>query len=530
MPPVSEPDRRGPRRSRFITSVLVVVVGALITLSCVVGARRLNDGNEDRLLRQRVREGAAVAVASLPAVQVPLSSAAVLAEASNRVPSHAQLSSLMKGQAFTSVSIWPARSLSPKPLAVVGRPPKLASQPRSQVRAFLNEAAHSSTFVVNTSLLGQPNPVLGYAWAATSNPHYVAYGEVPPNRLTPIESDSSFKDVNYAVYLGSEADPAHLVASNTGGAPVRGRTASAMVPFGNTSLLVEMSPRGQLGGMFLSQLWWLLALMGFALTVAAAALVEGLIVRGREAEKLANENAELYAAQRSVAQTLQHSLMAEDLPHIPGIELAARYVAGVEGIDIGGDWYDVITLSPNRILIAVGDVSGRGLTAATMMASLRFAIRAYATQGDAPATILTKLSDLVDLRRDGNFATALCATIDLDDHVVRCANAGHPEPLLVAGDGTRYLTTNLGVPVGLREKPQYAEIATSLPPDSTLLFYTDGLIERRNETLLEGRDRLAQAAVGAQGSLESMLSAIVDDVIPNGSPDDTALLGVRWSR
>ena len=320
-----------------------------------------------------------------------------------------------------------------------------------------------------------------------------------------------------------------LLASSTGGAPLHGRTASAMVPFGDSSLLVVMSPRGQLGGTFLSQLWWLLALMGFALTIAAAALVEGLIVRGREAEKLADENAELYAAQRSVAETLQHSLMAEALPEVPGVELAARYVAGVEGIDVGGDWYDVIALAPNRVLIAVGDVSGRGLAAATMMASLRFAIRAYAMQGDAPGTILTKLSNLVDLRRDGNFATALCATIDLDDHTVRCANAGHPEPLLVAGDGTRFLTTNIGVPVGLRDKPAYPEIAASLPPNATLLFYTDGLIERRNETLQEGRDRLAQAAVRAQGSLDEMLGAIVHDVIPDGSADDTALLGVRWS-
>ena len=108
----SEPARRGPRRSRFLTSALVVLIGALITFSCVVGARRLHDSNENRLLNQRVREGAAVAVAASPAVQTPLSSGAVLAAASNGDQA-AQFKSLMtptvgpgQGQPFESVSLW----------------------------------------------------------------------------------------------------------------------------------------------------------------------------------------------------------------------------------------------------------------------------------------------------------------------------------------------------------------------------------------------------------------------------------------
>ena len=103
-------------------------------------------------------------------------------------------------------------------------------------------------------------------------------------------------------------------------------------------------------------------------------------------------------------------------PKIHGVETGARYEAGVEGVDIGGDWYDLIALDDHRLLLVVGDVSGRGVRAAATMASLRYAIHAYAAQNDPPETILTKLSKLVSVGSTGQLATILCALVDVEAH------------------------------------------------------------------------------------------------------------------
>jgi serine phosphatase RsbU (regulator of sigma subunit) len=284
-----------------------------------------------------------------------------------------------------------------------------------------------------------------------------------------------------------------------------------------------------LGGTFLARLPWLLALTGAALTLAATALVERLTRRRGEAEVLAEENAALYAGQRSVAQTLQHSLLPGEFPTIDRVQIAAEYVAGVEGIDIGGDWYDVVPISENRILLVVGDVSGRGLPAATMMASLRYSTRAYAAQGDSPAVILTKLSNLVSIPRDGHFATVQCALIDFSSAEITIANAGHPQPVLLVDGQASFLHTTTGPPIGVRLREPYRDVTAPLPRVATLLMYTDGLVERRGELLDVGLQRLRDASE-RPGFIEltTLLDAILTDVIPQGSDDDTALLGVRW--
>ena len=522
------------RISIGVNTLVVIVVGMLITAGLSLGARAVHGANEDRLLRQRVRGAAAVVTSALPRSQTPLTAASLLAEATNG--DAAAFRQLMQpivdeGTPFISASLWPANAASPRPLVVVGRPPELATQPEADVQDFFSRVTGESTLAIY-DMLGESDRRLGYAAAIQQNPKFIVSAEaaLPRDRRARVDRDSAFADLDYALFLGSTPDLDRMLASSTGGARLRGRTDSITVPFGDSELLLVMHPQRALGGTLMANLWWILAVMGLALTIAAAALVERLSRRQRQAEALAQENEQLYATQRSVALTLQHSLLAESLPDIPGLELSARYVAGGEGIDIGGDWYDVIALNDGRVLVTVGDVSGRGLQAATSMASLRYAIRAYAAQGDGPGTILTKLSELMNLRRDGHFATALCALIDLDARSVTFASAGHPQPLLVDGAGSAFVSTKVGIPVGVRDDASYAELSTDLPSGGTLLFYTDGLIERRGEVLSEGFDRLARAAAKhANGSLEANLSAILDEVIPQASADDTALLGVRWT-
>jgi serine phosphatase RsbU (regulator of sigma subunit) len=251
-------------------------------------------------------------------------------------------------------------------------------------------------------------------------------------------------------------------------------------------------------------------------------------VLAAEVARVAEDNARLYSEQRSVAQTLQQSLLLEVLPEVPGLELAARYEAGAEGVDIGGDWYDVIPRGEDCVLLVVGDVSGRGVRAATVMAALRHSVRALAMQGDAAAVILTKLSRLVSLEHDGHFATVLIVEVDPRRGTLAVASAGHARPLVLTDGGADFIEVEVGVPVGVAREPSYLTAAGQLQPGSTLLGFTDGLFERRGETVDSGLERLRATAEASRGApLEDLLDVLV--VRLAGTPqDDAAILGVRW--
>jgi serine phosphatase RsbU (regulator of sigma subunit) len=208
------------------------------------------------------------------------------------------------------------------------------------------------------------------------------------------------------------------------------------------------------------------------------------------------------------------------------LDLAVRYAPGAEGVDIGGDWYDVIVVDGGRVLFVVGDVSGRGLRAATVMASLRYAIHAYAAQGDDPATILTKLSQLVSVERDRHFATVLCGVVDVAEHRVTTVSAGHPSPLVVTPEGADFLTTPVGPPIGVTGSP-YVATDAHVPPGATLVGFTDGLYERRREHPDIGLGRLREASRGFD-SLDDLLDGLLEKMAAGGGADDTAILGIRW--
>jgi serine phosphatase RsbU (regulator of sigma subunit) len=239
---------------------------------------------------------------------------------------------------------------------------------------------------------------------------------------------------------------------------------------------------------------------------------------------------QLLGRQRSIAESLQRALLPRKLPELPGLQVAAQYLPGVEGVEIGGDWYDLMPLPDGRFFFVVGDVSGRGVEAGAVMASLRFAIRAYAGDGLAPEAVLVRLTHLLDLDRDKHFATVLCGIGDIAAREITLANAGHPPPLLVA-DGTGELVrTPVGPPIGVSPFAEYPSVTVAVPDGATLIAYTDGLIERRGEDLADSLARLRTAAAARPaGDLDALLTHLVDTFSAD-APDDTAVLGVRWVR
>ncbi len=517
-------------------SVLVVLAALVMTLVLSAGAAVVNRHNEDRLLRQRAREVSLVLGISAASAQLPLAAAGLVARATDGdAGAFRSLMTSTSARAFVSASLWRIDRNPPEPLVVVGNQPLLVREPASRIAALFAKS-NDKALTINDLLDRTPRRV-GYAMTSPGErPRYAVYTEtqLPKNRQASIATNSAFSDLGYALYLGTKPNDAKLLASDTGH-ELSGDTASAVAAFGDSSVLVVVKAEKQLGGTVLLRLPWILLAAGLLLTAGSMVLVERLIRRRESAETLAlaldavaTENARLYNEQRSVARTLQHTLLPAALPSV-GLDLAARYVAGEIDIEIGGDWYDVVPLDEGRFLLVIGDVSGRGIPAATVMASLRYSVRAYAAQGDPPDVILAKLGRLLSAKDDGHFATVFCARIDLASHRLEAANAGHLVPLLLTAGRATFLEVAAGVPIGAVDRPSYRLSTIELPAQATLLLYTDGLIERRGEQLDIGFARLARAAEkDADAPVETLLDRVVSDLIPGGANDDTALLGLRW--
>jgi serine phosphatase RsbU (regulator of sigma subunit) len=518
------PRRGGAQRAAAVAALLGVLVTALLSWA----AWAAHDRNEDRLLQQRTREAAATLSSALPSIQTPLASAAELAWATDGdVAAFENFTARIAGEdkQFRAAALW--SSADTAPIATVGSI-ALAGEPTDVIRRYLDQGMATPQLTV-VDLLDRAEPRLGYLFPSTQQPGYLAYAEsaLPTNRTQSSRQGRAFENLDFAVYLGDSQDPVHLLLATTPNLPIRGRTAQEPVPFGDTAFLLVASPHGPLGGSLMASLPWIIAIAGLVMTALATLAIRRLIDRRSEAEDLSHQIEDLYDRQRTIAQTLQRSLLPDRLPQPDGLEVAARYEAGAQGMEIGGDWYDVVE-SNGGILVVIGDVSGRGLSAGATMAELRFSARAYAQEGHPPDAILTKLGNLLDVSVNGHFATVLCARIDTARRRVDLASAGHPGPVLVEGGRARLVPVHAGIPVGVRASAQYVATSVGVAPGATLLTFTDGLYERRGETVDAGLERVRRrieehAASRLDALLDHVVAAVVD-----GSDDDTAILGIRW--
>jgi len=520
-------------------AVGVAVLGLVITGVLVWLAASTYTSNENRLLNLRVRDAGSLIAEALPGVQTPLASAAALADATGgdiaKFRSFVGPYTSGPRPQYASVSLWRLGPTGTKLLSVVGTEPLLGQSP-GRAAAFFTHAAGSAQLSV--TLLQGTRPRLGYAYTSPGlTGHFVAYGEsaLPANRRSKLQGTSSFADLHYALYLGRTESSADLLVSDLKSLPIGGRHASTTIPFGDNAFTFVVAAKHPLEGTFAQRLPWIVAIVGLLVTLGAAVLTGRLLDRRNQAERLAgkleviaDENSRLYAEQRTIAQTLQHALLPEGLPKIKGIETSARYEAGVEGVEVGGDWYDLIGLDDRRVLLVVGDVSGRGLRAAATMAELRFAIHAYAAQDDPPAVILSKLSRLVNVGTSGQIATILCALVDVDRRRVTVTSAGHLPPLLISDGRGTFIHSEVGVPIGVRSGVSYTSTGVDAPPAATLLAFTDGLVERRGESIDAGLERLERAATSHPADLDDLLDWLVEDLKLDAGDDDTAIAGLRW--
>ena len=258
---------------------------------------------------------------------------------------------------------------------------------------------------------------------------------------------------------------------------------------------------------------------------------------------LSLDNARRYTRERNTAVLLQRSLLPNRPPELAAVDVASRYLPYLSGdaeIGVGGDWYDVIPLSGGRVALAVGDVVGHGVHASATMARLRGAVRTLADVDLPPDELLTHLDDIVTqlsgeaddeaLAESGDGETGATCLYTVYDPVTRrytIASAGHPPPIVASpGAAPEILVVPTGPPLGVGGVP-FESMEVELPPDSTLVLYTDGLIESRENDPEDGLARLRESMTESGAGLEDLCDSLLDAMLTTQPSDDVALLVAR---
>ncbi|MEV1019385.1 SpoIIE family protein phosphatase [Streptomyces sp. NPDC050264] len=243
------------------------------------------------------------------------------------------------------------------------------------------------------------------------------------------------------------------------------------------------------------------------------------------------DNARMYTYQESVAETLQNSMLPHIEPHMPGCDVATRYLPGALLGRVGGDWFDSIKLPGARTALVVGDVMGHGLNSAAMMGQLRTAVQTMAALDLPPSQLLRNLCDLAQRLGEHYLATCLYAVYDPIVGELLLANAGHIPPVIVrAADGrSELLDLPTGAPIGVGGVP-FETVCVPVAPGDRLVMCTDGLVEVRGEDIGVGLATLCESAAHPAASMDDACDTIIRSLAGRGGrKDDVALLMVRMS-
>ncbi|WP_437052810.1 SpoIIE family protein phosphatase [Streptomyces sp. enrichment culture] len=237
--------------------------------------------------------------------------------------------------------------------------------------------------------------------------------------------------------------------------------------------------------------------------------------------------AHAFDAEHELVGMLQRQLLPRRLPRLPGAEAVARYLPATAGLEVGGDWYDVIPLPDHHVALVIGDVQGHSPAAATLMGQMRTALRAYAVEGHPPDVVVSHANRLlVDMETD-LFATCAYVDVDMEEGTAWCVRAGHLHPVLRHPDGSaQVVETEGGPPLGVLTQADFPMTPIRLQPGTLLALTTDGLVESADTDIDEGMDRFAQRLARSD---PAHLGLVADGLLGNARrSDDVALLLMRY--
>jgi len=263
----------------------------------------------------------------------------------------------------------------------------------------------------------------------------------------------------------------------------------------------------------------MVTLQSFNATVAFTSILLAAAVSQRQ---------QIAQRQHDAVETLQRSLLPDHLPDAPGFEFASRYLPASSDVELGGDWYDVFAMPRGRYGFVVGDVAGHGILAAAVMGKLRMALRAYSLEDLPPREAVTRLNTLMRQVQPDTTATLWYGQYDVEARALTFTNAGHVPPIFIYDDGTSsYLEPVHGPPIGAVESIAYDQAECPLGSRTTLLLYTDGLVERRGTSIDVGLRTLQDSVRSRWVDLDATCDGVLGALLNGSHEDDVALLAIR---
>jgi serine phosphatase RsbU (regulator of sigma subunit) len=512
-----------------VVAMLTVLVG---TAAGVWGIRTLQRSQEDKLLQERTSEVGLILTQSASAIPARLKAHGAVLNATGRsTKAYDQTaSSDVTANGGRAAFAWlrPQGSGSFVVLAAQGEG-LAVGQVISDERAAIMSRAMSAADLVPSGVIG-PRRLLGFALGEPSAPTgTVLYQEstlgpvVNPPRAA---ATDPFSDLEVALYSTPTAIGREIIVGTSTDLPLTGAVRRQKLPVGTASWLLVVKAKRPLVGDVAATAPWFALVAG----LVATGLIGGIVETGARRRKVAES---LLVKERETAETFQRSLLPH-LPAMPGLDLGARYLASGRGQQVGGDWFDVFPVAGDRVGIVIGDVMGHDLAAASGMAQVRSALRAYALEGECPAAALDLLERFVTTLHVTELVTVLYAVLGPaaadGSRQLSWSNAGHLPPLLRQPDGeVQSLTDGASLLIGTGLSVPHLSGTRTLAAGSTLLLFTDGLVEQPGRSLDEAIDALATAVTSCAGGAEELCDIVLNTAPEASRRDDIAVLAVRLS-
>ncbi|MDQ1748478.1 MAG: hypothetical protein QOD07_2741 [Frankiaceae bacterium] len=397
----------------------------------------------------------------------------------------------------------------------------------TDMRSATFDRALTTDQIVPTPIIGSDRR-LGFALGSPAAPAgTVLYREsalgpavTPPRQA----STAPFAELEVAIYGAPTADKSQVLTATTPHLPLRGEVRNVPLKAGVASWLTQIRPRTPLVGSLAAHAAWVAVGVGLLGALLVALVVE-TAARRRDAALA------LYDAEHQVAETLQRSLLPQ-LPTLPGLDVAARYLASGVGQQVGGDWFDVFPIAGGRVGLVVGDVIGHDLEAASAMAQIRASLRAYAIDGAQPVEVITRLDRLVDALGLTQLVTVVYGVLEPaqpdGSRRLRYTNAGHLAPMLRHPDGrVETLDGGESVVLGAPIAADHSQGETVVEDGAVVVMFTDGLVEVPGGSLDERLRQLSETIAAHPGpGVESLCDRVLSGMSPQTLRDDIALLAV----
>ena len=504
-----------------LTLLVVITAGVTIFVHLIVQSQ------EKRRLNERAREVNLVLSTSINTISTNLSVLGRDADdggiASFEAEARAQLAA---GPATSGLALLRPSVSGDRVIAASG-PGLTVGQVLTGVAAAGVAAVKPGAAMVATPIYGSgASRSLGFVLASPGG--FVVYRQsiLGPVRPPSQAGTAPFSELYVALYDSARPDLSQVLVSTTTALPLRGTVVHVPLMAGSTQWLTAVSAVHPLVGSVAANAQWVAMGVGLVSALLVFLLVQGLARRRNLAVIALN-------AEQRFAETLQRRLLPT-VPVLPGLDTASSYVPGADRQQVGGDWFDVFELPSGRVAVVIGDVMGHDIEAAATMAQVRASLRSYAAEGGDPAWTVERLATFIDLFSIPGIVTAVYGVLDppAPDGSRRFSwtNAGHLPPLLRQPDGSVEELTDassplLGAPATLPREVGERVVA----PGSTILLYTDGLVEVQGENLAVTVAQLERVLGGAaHDSADAVCRAILDAQLPSSRRrDDVAMLVVR---